>query len=663
MESSSDRQPTKDKTFPLIFLVLCSLLQSPTQASPHQVYNYTWQILNHAGDIVNTSSRLGSTPPWDPLQVDLCVLALGVEDPGGPLAGWGTPYEYWPQPKPIEATDPKKRLRCAHARGRGRLSLIPIYVCPGLHRPKSTWTKCGSGSYRPAHCKAWGCETTGDTYWKPSSSWDYITLKRLNPPSRETRDPTVLGEPTDKTVRQCKASWCNPLQITFTEAGKKAPWEATSTGFQWSICLYEQGPDDCLNFKIRLRKKALEQALALGPNPVLNDARPPPPPQKPQAPIGLTSRGTPDTSTTPDPFPRPGTGDRLFQVIQGAYQTLNLTDPEKTQECWLCLDSAPPYYEGLAVSAQSLTNVTAPPQSCTVTRSHKLTLSEVSGVGLCIGSVPPSHQGLCNQRLQVMAGSYYLLGPNGTYWACNSGLTPCVSAQVLNQSTDFCVLIELWPKIFYHDPEYVYHHYEGLTRYPREPVSITLALLLGGLTVGGITAGIGTGAAALAETSQFKLLQQAMHADLQALEESVSALEKSLTSLSEVVLQNRRGLDILFLREGGLCAALKEECCFYADHTGLVRDNMAKLRERLRQRQHLFESTQSWYERMFNGSPWFTTLISSLMGPLVIVLLLLILGPYILNRLTQFVKDRLSVVQAMVLTHQYQQLNQGTEIE
>lgn len=150
-----------------------------------------------------------------------------------------------------------------------------------------------------------------------------------------------------------------------------------------------------------------------------------------------------------------------------------------------------------------------------------------------------------------MAGSYYLLGPNGTYWACNSGLTPCVSAQVLNQSTDFCVLIELWPKIFYHDPEYVYHHYEGLTRYPREPVSITLALLLGGLTVGGITAGIGTGAAALAETSQFKLLQQAMHADLQALEESVSALEKSLTSLSEVVLQNRRGLDILFLREGG----------------------------------------------------------------------------------------------------------------
>lgn len=202
-----------------------------------------------------------------------------------------------------------------------------------------------------------------------------------------------------------------------------------------------------------------------------------------------------------------------------------------------------------------------------------------------MGKVPPSHQYLCNQTSlsPTTTQNYYLVPPNGTWWACITGLTPRVATRVFNNSRDYCILIQLLPKIIYHDaPGFEDLFDRRVTRYRREPISLTLAVLLGL----GVTAGVGTGAAALVTQHQgFLSLQAAINEDLRDLQNSIEALEKSLTSLSEVVLQNRRGLDLLFLREGGLCTALKEECCFYADHTGVVRDSMQRLKERLDKRQ------------------------------------------------------------------------------
>lgn len=110
------------------------------------------------------------------------------------------------------------------------------------------------------YCAFWGCETTGDTYWNPSASWDYITVKRKNPPTQQLNSgPTPLN-------RNCINNWCNPLVISFTKAGKEQYWEGH--GYEWGLRLYIKGKNPGLTFKIRLLKSIPNQQnnIAVGSN-------------------------------------------------------------------------------------------------------------------------------------------------------------------------------------------------------------------------------------------------------------------------------------------------------------------------------------------------------------------------------------------------------------
>ena len=124
---------------------------------------------------------------------------------------------------------------------------------------------------------------------------------------------------------------------------------------------------------------------------------------------------------------------------------------------------------------------------------------------------------------------------------------------------------------------------------------------------------------------------------------------------------------------------INKKCCFYAidslttpvvvrsskrssrDHTGVVRESMAKVREGLAQQEREREAQQRWVESWFQRSPWLTTLVSTLLGPLVVLLLTLMFGPCIVNRLMSFVKEHLNTIQIMVLRHQYQMIAQDEE--
>ena len=88
---------------------------------------------------------------------------------------------------------------------------------------------------------------------------------------------------------------------------------------------------------------------------------------------------------------------------------------------------------------------------------------------------------------------------------------------------------------------------------------------------------------------------------------------------------------------------------------------MAKVREGLAQHKREREAQQGWFESWFQQSPWLPTLISTLLGPLLILLLMLTFGPYIINRLIAFVKERINTVQLFVLQQQYQTVSQDQE--
>ena len=77
--------------------------------------------------------------------------------------------------------------------------------------------------------------------------------------------------------------------------------------------------------------------------------------------------------------------------------------------------------------------------------------------------------------------------------------------------------------------------------------------------------GIGTGAAGL--TTSLNYYHSLSKNLIESLEVAAGliTLQGQLDSLKAVVLQTRRGLDLLTAEKGGLCLFIDEACCFYAN--------------------------------------------------------------------------------------------------
>jgi hypothetical protein len=60
--------------------------------------------------------------------------------------------------------------------------------------------------------------------------------------------------------------------------------------------------------------------------------------------------------------------------------------------------------------------------------------------------------------------------------------------------------------------------------------------------------------------------------DIEQVTQSLQALYNQVDSLESVALQNRHELDLLTAEKGRTCLFLHEECCFYTNKSGVVRD-------------------------------------------------------------------------------------------
>ena len=307
---------------PFVLTLLLHICLPYPAPSRHLPVLQRWEIVNPVtqGIITSLSSSQWPRLTWfPPIAIDLCALAF---PPGvGPGSHYCLPYYRRGPPPPTQDAS--------------LWPIYPLYGCPGFRQPQH----CGSQS--DGFCAAWGCVTIGTAPWIAKDK-DLITLNR-----NFSRPSTCSLKPPN----------CNPLIITFTNRGKQdTRW---TDGLTWGLRLYKLGIDDVVLFTLRLRIQPL--TVLVGP------FLPRPLPPRPFPSRTTTSPApaplVPSSPTVPAmPSPSPlSTADRLFSLVVGAYIALNVSNPNLTSSCWLCLHSQPPYYEGIAYNATPARSLCRPP--------------------------------------------------------------------------------------------------------------------------------------------------------------------------------------------------------------------------------------------------------------------------------------------------------------
>ncbi|NXM52104.1 ENV1 protein, partial [Illadopsis cleaveri] len=78
--------------------------------------------------------------------------------------------------------------------------------------------------------------------------------------------------------------------------------------------------------------------------------------------------------------------DLFYRMLDAAFESLNKSEPNLTSSCWLCYDTQPPFYEGVALDIPfTHSNELNPTQCRWSTPRRGITLALITGQGICVG--------------------------------------------------------------------------------------------------------------------------------------------------------------------------------------------------------------------------------------------------------------------------------------
>ena len=139
-----------------------------------------------------------------------------------------------------------------------------------------------------------------------------------------------------------------------------------------------------------IKKQEVESGTAIGPNVVIksdNQQR------KESLPTStpVPSDPLPTKQIVPSSQPNMNShhlpGKPFFSVLDATFRSLNQSNPDLMNSCWLCYDVYPPFYEGIALDASFDYSSDSSPTQCRWDTPWKgITLNQVRGLGVCIGN-------------------------------------------------------------------------------------------------------------------------------------------------------------------------------------------------------------------------------------------------------------------------------------